>query len=188
MVAFAALSAFTWKAISGSFTVDAKASKLVWKGEKVTGFHDGTINISKGKLEIKDDKLVGGSFEIDMNSITCTDLQGEGATKLVGHLKAEDFFGTAKYPTAKLDITKAVWQGKEDYKVTANLTIKDKTNEITFFTKVTIAGKEVKAVSDITVDRTKFDVKYGSGSFFDGLGDKTIYDNFMLKVDLTARQ
>jgi polyisoprenoid-binding protein YceI len=183
LVSLAALT-FNTKA---TLNVDKKASKITWKGESVTGFHAGEISVSNGSLTIENGKLTGGSFDIDMNTITCTDLKpAEGGDRLVGHLKADDFFGVAKYPTAKFVITKSTWQGGNNYKIVGNLTIKETTKEIKF--NAVASGNDTKATAEATVmiDRTDYNVKYGSGSFFDGLGDKTIYDNFELKISLVA--
>jgi len=177
---------FNTKAV---YNVDNKASKITWKGENVTGFHAGEIKLSKGSFTVENGKLTGGSFDIDMNSMTCTDLQGEYADKLVGHLKNDDFFGTAKYPTSKFVVTKAVWQGGNNYKVTGNMTIKDVTKEAKFNAVVVVTGNELKVeVKDLVIDRSEYGIKYGSGSFFDNLGDKTIYDNFTLNLTIVAKQ
>ena len=172
-----------------AYKVDTSASNIVWNAEKVTGKHTGNVKISNGDLQMDHGKLVGGSFDIDMNSITNTDLEGEWAGKLIGHIKSDDFFGVAKYPTSKFVITRAIPQDtKGNYKITGNLTIKEKTNPVTFKGNVTEAGGNITATGDIVVDRSMFDVRYGSGSFFDNLGDKTIYDEFGLKVSLVAKQ
>ena len=174
--------------VAGSFSataqekkIDLAKSKVNWVGKKVTGQHEGTINFSEGSLSFKKDALVNGNFTVDMTSITVTDLKaGEGKENLEGHLKADDFFGTAKYPTAKL-VFKTI--GKKSggvYSVTADLTIKVITNEVKF--NITV-GKNT-ATAALKVDRTKFDIKYKSGSFFEGLGDKAISDEFELAVDL----
>lgn len=172
-----------------SYRVDTAASNIVWTGYKVTGKHTGNVAVKNGNLQYDNGVLTGGSFDIDMNSITCTDLSGEYADKLVGHLKSEDFFGAAAYPTAKFVITRAIPQdSKGNYKIIGNLTIKKTTKEIKFPATVTANGSTVTATGKITVDRSDFDVRYGSGSFFDGLGDKTIYDEFDLQVNLVAKQ
>ena len=125
--------------------------------------------------------LTRGKFEIDMTTIRCTDLSGDSQAKLEGHLKSDDFFGVKNYNTATLVAKNFIPNGREgEYKVIADLTIKGITKEIKFYANV----GENNATADITVDRTEFDVRYGSGSFFDNLGDKTIYDNFDLTVNL----
>lgn len=161
--------------------VNAEKSVVTWKGYKVTGEHAGTIAIKNGELSFDNGKLTGGSFDIDMNTIKCTDLQGEWGGKLEGHLKSPDFFGVETYPTTSFVITKVGSRGKEnEYKITGNLTIKDVTKEVRFNATVS----KTAATADIQIDRTDFNVQYGSGSFFDNLGDKTIYDEFDLTVNL----
>lgn len=160
--------------------VNTKESKVVWKGYKVTGSHEGTVNLQSGTLNFEDDKLVGGEFTIDMTSIAVTDLSGDYQKKLEGHLKSDDFFGVKNHPTSTLVFTKVKSKGKNSYEVTADLTIKNKTNPVTF--EISVYGK--KATASLKVDRAKYDVKYGSTSFFDGLKDKAIYDEFDLVVDL----
>lgn len=172
-----------------SYKVDTGASSVVWMGYKVTGKHTGTVKIKSGDLQMENGKLTGGSFELDMNSITCTDLEGEWAGKLVGHLKSDDFFGTAKYATSKFVITRAMPQdSKGNYKIIGDLTIKETTKPVKFMANVMENNGVITATGKITVDRSEYNVKYGSGSFFDGLGDKTIYDEFDLQVSLTAKK
>ncbi len=175
--------------VADTYNVDVNSSTIAWTGYKVTGKHTGVVKVKSGNLNWDGGKLTGGTFEIDMNSITCTDLEGEYAGKLVGHLKSDDFFGSAKYPTAKFVITKAIPQDtKGNYKIVGNLTIKEKTNEVKFAATVSESNGTVSASGKITVDRSEYDVRFGSGSFFDGLGDKTIYDEFDLQVTLVAKK
>lgn len=161
--------------------VNIEKSQIKWVGKKVTGQHEGTINFQDAALEFKGSKLSGGSFTVNMTSITVTDLKsGQGKEKLEGHLKAGDFFGTEKYATASLDFKKVTSKAKGIYTVTADLTIKNITKPVTF--DFTVA--ENSATTSFKVDRTKYDIKYGSGSFFDNLGDKVISDEFDLTVNL----
>ncbi len=155
-------------------------SKVVWKGYKVTGSHEGVILIKSGHLNFDKEKLTGGSFTIDMSTIINTDLEGEYKGKLEGHLKSDDFFGVEKFPTASLIFAKVKSTGKNSYKVTGDITIKGKTETVSF--DLSVYGN--KANASLKMDRTKFDVRYGSTSFFDGLKDKAIYDEFDLVVDL----
>jgi polyisoprenoid-binding protein YceI len=161
--------------------VDVSKSTINWTGKKVTGQHEGTINLKEGVLVFKGKKLTGGTFTVDMNSIVTTDLKaGQGKEKLEGHLKSEDFFGTEKFPTATLVFKKVVVKAKNVYTVTGDLKIKGKTNPITF----DLVATKNAATTSLKIDRTKYDIKYGSGSFFDNLGDKAISDNFELAVAL----
>ncbi len=161
-------------------TVNTETSTVTWKGYKVTGSHTGTVNLKEGTLAFDGDKLSGGQFTIDMTSLVSTDLEGEYKGKLEGHLKSDDFFGIANNPTSTLVFNKVEASGKNSYKVTGDLTIKGKTNPISL--DVSVYGS--KATATMKVDRAKYDIKYGSGSFFDNLGNKTIYDEFDLVVDL----
>lgn len=160
--------------------VDASKSKVTWKGYKVTGSHEGTIALKEGFLMFDGEKFTGGEFTVDMTSISSTDLSGGSKNKLDGHLKSDDFFGVEKFPTAILKITSARATGKNAYEATADLTIKGKTHPVTF--DMSIYGS--KATAALKIDRSKYDVRYGSGSFFDNLGNRTIYDEFDLVVDL----
>lgn len=161
--------------------VNVAESSINWTGKKVTGSHTGTINLTSGNLDFENGALVGGNFTIDMNSIVCTDLGEGGARKLEGHLKSDDFFGVAENPTADLKITGVEAGDKAgSYNITADITIKGITKPINFSAMV----GENNATANVTIDRTQFNVRYGSGSFFDNLGDKTIYDDFELVLDL----
>lgn len=165
-----------------SVTVNPANSSIQWVGKKVTGKHEGTINVQSGNLEFGvAGILVSGTVVIDMTSITCTDLSGGGAKKLVGHLNSDDFFGVANHPTATLEITGSSKNTNGSLDISGELTIKGITKPITFNAKIS----EGTAVATISVERTQYDIKYGSGSFFDNLGDKTIDDEFTLEVDLS---
>ncbi len=170
-------------------SVDTDASQVIWKGYKVTGSHEGTISVKDGSLEFTDGMLTGGSFSIDMPTIKATDISGGMAEKLEGHLKSADFFGVENYPTATFQITKVVSRGTPgDYRITGDITIKESTETIKFNAKVTEADGVYTATADLKLDRTDFDVRYGSGSFIDNLGDKTIYDEFDLGIKLVTKK
>lgn len=160
--------------------VDVKNSKITWTGEKLTGSHAGTIKLQEGYFEMESGKLVGGEFTADMSTINVTDLEGEDKTKLEGHLKSDDFFGVNNYETAKFTIQTAAEKSEGVYGISGDLTIKGKTNPIAFDLKMS----DNSATTTLVIDRTKYDIRYGSGSFFDDLGDKTIYDEFTLDIDL----
>lgn len=182
-----AMSSFTGKEKKTTLSVNVAESKVVWLGKKVTGEHTGTIGIAQGNLEFSKDQLSGGTFEIDMKSIANTDIEDqEYSKKLEGHLKSDDFFGVEKFPKSTLVIKKVKLEAGNKYHVKGEITIKGITNAIEFPVEVIVAGSKATASATITIDRSKFEVKYGSGSFFDDLGDKMIYDEFTLEVTLVA--
>ncbi|WP_299365653.1 YceI family protein [Winogradskyella sp.] len=177
-IAFLTFSFTTLEDINKDVNIDK--SKVTWKGYKVTGSHTGEITIKSGTLNFNNETLTGGNFIIDMTTISVTDLKGDYKTQLEGHLKSDDFFGVSDHPEAKLVFTDVKVSGKNAYEITGNITIKGKTETIAF--DLSIYGN--KATGSLKIDRTKFDVKYGSSSFFDNLKDKVIYDEFDIVVDL----
>jgi polyisoprenoid-binding protein YceI len=171
------------------YKVDAAQSKLTWLAKKVTGEHTGAINVSTGALNVDNNVLKGGSFELDTKTITVTDItDAESNAKLLGHLKSDDFFAVDKFDKAKFVITSATTKGGGVYQIKGNLTIKGITNEVSFPANVKIDNSKLLATAKIIVDRTKFDIKFRSKSFFENLGDKTIYDDFELNIQLTANK
>lgn len=161
-------------------TVNAEKSTVTWKAYKVTGSHTGTVDLNSGALMFEDGALVGGEFSVNMTTLTATDLEGDSRAKLVGHLKSDDFFSVEKHNESTLVFTGIKATGKNSYEVTGDLTIKGITKPVTF--DLSVYGS--KATATLKVDRAEYNVRYGSGSFFDNLGDKTIYDEFDLVVDL----
>ena len=177
-----------------TFKVDPAASKIEWLGEKVTGKHNGTVNVQSGTVEVAGGRVTGGMVVLDMKSIKDLDLTDAGYNaKLVGHLSSEEWFGTEKHPTSTFKITsiaplKDVAAGQPNYTVNGDLTMKGVTNRITFPATVTVGGGQVTAVGTTKVDRTKYDIKYGSGSFFDNLGDKAISNDMTITFNLVAKK
>jgi polyisoprenoid-binding protein YceI len=192
-IAFIALLAAGAMAFTGAeeiYTVDTEDSYINWRARKVTGTHNGKVMLKSGTLTFDNGELAGGNFEIDMPTITVEDLTGNGKAKLEGHLKSPDFFSVEKHPVAKFVITdveaKNPPEGSPYYRVSGDLTIKGITNPISFNANVQDEGSKMMASANITVDRSKYDVRYGSESFFGALGDKAIYDNFDLYVNLVV--
>lgn len=172
--------------------IDPKKSTVKWFAEKVTGKHDGTVNVQTGALTLEGNKLVSGTVVMDMSTIACRDLEDpEYNGKLVGHLKSDDFFGVAKHPTSTLQITKVTpianaKAGENNYTITGVITIKGISQEVSFPAKMEIKNGTLTANGTMILDRSKFDVRYGSKSFFDGLGDKVIYDEFRMEFNVVA--
>ncbi len=171
--------------------VDVASSLIEWTGAKPTGEHHGTIAISDGSFSLTDGKIVSGKFTIDMNSIVNLDLtSAEDNGKLVGHLKSPDFFDAEKYPTAKFEITSVdAVSGNPDvtHNITGNLTMKDVTKSITFPANVMVEGNALTAETPaFVIDRTQWNVQYGSKTLFDNLKDKFINDEISLKIIVKA--
>lgn len=164
-----------------SFEVDTQASKVYWTGKKVTGEHTGYLSVNGGSVYVADNKVVGADVQLDMSSIKVTDLEGEWKDKLEGHLKSDDFFSTEKHPNATFKI-----KSFEGEKVVGDLTIKGITHEISFPADINVANGKVVANGTASIDRTKWNIKYGSGKFFSDLGDRMINDYFEIKFELTA--
>jgi polyisoprenoid-binding protein YceI len=160
-----------------SSEIDLDKSSFKWVGTKVTGKHFGKVLLKSANIDLKDGHINSGKFVIDMNSITCDDLSGEWMDKLLTHLKNDDFFDVVKHPTSTLTIKHAMMG-----KLTGSLTIKGITNPVEL--QYTEKNKVFKGI--LKFDRTKFGVKYASGNFFKGLGDKMIHDevNIEFKVVL----
>jgi polyisoprenoid-binding protein YceI len=167
--------------------VDVAKSKVEWTGKKLTGEHTGTIGIKEGNLEISKDKITGGKIVMDMQSLKNVDLTDAGSNaKLVGHLKSDDFFAVATHPTATLEITN-VEGTSTNHTVTGNLTIKGITHAVSFPATSSNDGKNTVYHGSIKVDRSKYDVRYGSKSFFNDIGDKAINDDFTLDFHLVTQ-
>ncbi|HMI03271.1 MAG TPA: YceI family protein [Pedobacter sp.] len=169
-----------------NFKVVSTESDISWTGRKVTGAHNGTIDIKAGSLEVNDGKLKAGSFSIDTTSIKILDITDPATnTQFSGHLFSEDFFATDRFPEAKFEITGVAETG-DSSQITGNLTIKGITHPVSFPADVNITKESITASGKILVDRTRYDMKFRSGNFFLNLGDTLIYNEFELDVKLTA--
>lgn len=182
---------FSTTVFAQNYKIETGASVLKWTGEKILGKHWGTVKIKSGTVNMANNKM-NGEFVIDMTSIVSDDLKDDKAThdKLVGHLKSDDFFSVAKHNNATFKLKKAdPYNPKKgenyNYMVTGDLTIKGITHEIRFPANIDIKDGNMTALAEFTIDRSKWDVRFGSGSFFDNLGDKAIYDD--IKFELTLK-
>lgn len=178
---------------TGVVTIDPKESKLYWLGKKVTGQHNGTVDVSGGELKVSGDQLTGGKVTIDATTITVLDLKDPKSNgSLTGHLKSPDFFDVEKHPEATFEVTDVkpianAKTGEPNVSVEGNLTIKGMSHPLSFPALVTWKGKQLSVTAkDVVVDRTLYDIRYGSGKFFQGLGDKVIHDNFWIDLKLVG--
>ncbi|WP_026839521.1 YceI family protein [Gillisia sp. JM1] len=176
------------------FEVDTTASVINWQGEKPTGTHTGTIKLQKGTFKANDSVIESGTFVIDMNSIKDTDLEGDDKLSLENHLKGTvegkegDFFNVTKYPTGTFEVT-GVSEKDGKTMLQGNLTLKDVTKNIEFPVTININEDTMELTSEkFNIDRTKWNVNYGSKSVFDGLGDKFINDEIELMIEVKAKK
>lgn len=169
--------------------IDTENSKVEWLGEKVTGQHNGLIGVKEGALLVQDGNLVGGTIVMDMQSLEVLDVtDAEMNGKLAGHLKSDDFFNTEKFPEASFKITEVTKaEGENIYNIKGEMTIRDITNTEEFPATVVMKDGKIAAIGEMTVDRSKYDVKYGSEAFFGELGDKMIYDEFTITYKIGAK-
>ena len=174
--------------LSGSHSVDKMNSKLMWEGKKVIGTsHSGDIKIKNSNIEVDSDGTVSGNIEIDMKSINNTDLSGNSKSKLEMHLKSPDFFDVDNHETGEITF-KSVKRDKNMIDFMGDLTIKGITHPISFKAYMTQDESEnILSKSVIVFDRAKYDVRYGSDTFFDNLGDDIIADDIKLDIEMLIR-
>lgn len=174
-----------------AYAVTAANSTVLWKGTKPTGFHEGAVALKEGKLYVNQGVVSGGSFVLDMNAITCTDIPDAGENKdLVDHLKDGDFFDVANHPTATFEITAIApltGQAGATHTVTGNLTLRGKTNAISFPATLAVSETEVTATAaNVAIDRTKWGITYKSATLASVIKDKAISDQITLQIRLKA--
>ncbi len=163
-----------------------------WQGGKIAGTHNGGITIKSAELGVKDGNVVAGNIVLDVNSITNEDVtDAKDNAKLVGHLKSDDFFASATYPDAKFEIVSVApltGDANNTHTITGNLTIKKTTRLKSVPANIKVEGDTITAKTSFKIDRSKFDVRYGSKTFFADIGDKVIYDDFDITVDATLKK
>ena len=170
---------------AGNYTADIDSSGLTWIGRKISSGHNGTINLKDGALNISKDGSIYGKFTIDMNSISVSDLQGGGKKSLERHLKNEDFFDVVKFPFATIEFESDIKNISENkLSLTSDLTIKDITHQLVFKAQIIEAYPKLKIMADMVFDRSIYNVRYGSGKFFENLGDRLILDEIQVGVIL----
>jgi polyisoprenoid-binding protein YceI len=186
------VAALIFSTVAGAQTsqVDPATSSLQWKGAKVIGdSHTGNIAIKSGEITYGKDGPASAVIVVDMKSITNTDLKdAEYNKKLITHLKSDDFFSVEKHPEAKLTIKKFTKVTGDEFKLDGELSIKGIVKPVSLKAKVSQEKQEIsKITADLEFDRTEFEVRYGSGKFFQGLGDKVIADKVEVKVELKGK-
>ena len=169
----------------GIYDIDIEKSIVKWIGRTPVKSHDGTVDVLKGSLLVDAKGILNAEVTIDMNTINCTDLSGGKKNNLEGHLKNDDFFSVSSFPTAKINLSSNLELNEGMINFKGNLEIKKISHPISFKSKLekTSAGK-YKAVSSFSFDRSMYDIKYKSKSFFDDLGDKFINDFIEIDIEI----
>ena len=177
-----------------AYALQPQLSTLGWEGKAVTHGHNGTIQFTSGELLVKGNAVVGGTVTVDMKTLKATDIKdADSQGKFVGHMTSDDFFGVEKFPTSTFKIVsvapiKGAAATADNATITGDMTIKGVTQRISFPAKVGVKDGVAAATGKMTIDRTKFGLKYGSKSFFESIGDKAIYDTFDLTFNVIAKK
>lgn len=169
------------------YKLDSEKSIIKWVGKKVGGQHSGGLTFKSGEVELKEGKISAATFTTDMNTITCSDMDGQYGEKLIGHLKSADFFDVENHATAKFEMTSFTSNNDGTGTMVGKLTIKGISQEISVPVSYKAGNGMVALRGDVKFDRTKFDIKYGSASFFDGIKDKAINDEVEFSFTIVAK-
>ncbi len=165
------------------YNIETAQSQITWTGREVsTSSHYGTLDFVSGNFEISNGAIVNGEFIVDMTSINNQDMEGDSKARLEGHLKSDDFFSVESYPTAAISINSSELISDGKWNVSADLSIKGFTHPVNF----EMISSEDGWSANLVFDRSKYDVRFRSGSFFENLGDKLIYDDIELSINLTT--
>lgn len=187
---FLALLGFSALVSEATFILKVDESKINWKGYKVTGSHDGLVSFKGGRLVFDEaGNIKEGVFEANLETIKVLDLKDPSQNaKLTNHLKDDDFFGVSKFPIAKLIVKSGQKLAEGEYKIQGDMEIKGITQPVEFVAKINKEDRILKGKANLKLDRTKWDIKYNSGKFFKNLGDKLIYDDFEVEVEVVAEK
>lgn len=168
--------------------VDTMQSVVAWKGSMQIGpnYHRGNVYLSQGELMVENGQLTGGTVEVNMGTIE--DEKHGSDNNLIKHLKDPDFFDVKKFPFSTIVISKVEPIDDTHKKITANLTIKNITQPVSFPAEVEIKDGIVKAHGKLVIDRTKWDVRYKSGKFYDLLADQTMSDSIEFDMKVVAKK
>jgi len=178
----------------GAYHIDPAASVLEWTGRNFNNRHYGRIPFSSGEIAITNGELRRGEITLDMTGISNLDLQDETYRQmLISHLKSDDFFAVERYPSASITISgwlpiAGATPGTPDHTVQGELTIKGVTRGIVF--PVAVSPQEdgsLKAQAAFDIDRTAWNISYGSGKLFEKLGMHLVHDRIDIELFIVAR-
>ena len=167
------------------------SSSLEWIGSKITGSHDGNIQFSSGEVTFDGKKILSGELNVAMKTILNNDISSKKYREsLEDHLKSEDFFNVDSFPIAQLMIIEnlGLSESNKEYILLCDLTIKGITHQIKVPIKLDVYNSHATAFGTIDIDRTLYNIKYKSKSFFPDIGDKLIYDHFTLNFNIRVNR
>ena len=170
-----------YQIVAQELVLDTSLSKLKWTGTEITSkTHYGSLIFKSGTITMKNNKPVKGEFVVDMTTLKNEDVPEAYRGRLEGHLKSDDFFSVDKFPEAVLKINSSSFLNSEKYNLEGDLTVKGMTHPIS----LSITTMKNKWIANLTFDRSKYDVRFRSGTFFENLGDKLIYDDIIIESEL----
>jgi len=171
---------FTQFSKAQNITFDIDKSSIIWTGKNIVNkSHYGSLSFVEADIKFDNSGDISGFFKVDLNSLNVLDLQGDWKKNLEGHLKSDDFFAVDKFRYATLELLSSSLND-DYYLVEGNITIKGITKSVSF--KMYKNDNNFKV--SMVFDRSDFNVKYGSGKFFENLGDNMILDQVELVIEL----
>jgi polyisoprenoid-binding protein YceI len=167
--------------------IDINQSEIGWSCKSLSDTHEGKVKLSDAKLQFKNNKLIGGTFEADMKSITVTDIKDtESNIDLVEHLSNDDFFASSKFPKATFKITSVKNLSEKNYEITGIMQIKGKEKVITFPAELQEENGIRRLNAKVNLDRTQFGIEYGAEGKPGSEKDWFIYKEILLNVNVVV--
>ena len=177
----------------GTHRIDVEKNRIEWTGRNLTSAHSGTIKLHAGQIEVRDGRPVRGEFTLDMESTENLDVPDSKMRQiLIDHLKSDDFFDVQRFPTVEFRLSKIMAllgarRGNPNWEVTGELTLKSVTNQIVFPAIIGLTSDGlIVAEAHFDIDRTRWNVLYGSGKFYEKLGKHLVNDEVSLALKLVT--
>lgn len=173
----------------GTYSLSPESSTVAWSAYRVRYGHEGTLGIKDGSVTVVDGQITDAEVILDMTAIQNTDMLQYPArvAKLEADLKSENFFDVEKYPTAAFTLSEATRRNKKgSFDFSGILLMKDIEGVVDFSGDVMNEGDGLRLTGSFAIDRTTWDIRFGSGKFFEDLGDLVISDEITINLDILA--
>lgn len=177
---------------ANAYTIDLKNSKILWNIKTSRGANNGELLIKSGTFTEENKSVKNADILMDMTAIQIRSIPpGIVNMKAVTILNTESFFDVAKYPTARLEITKTVKKSETTFEVNGFLTIKGRRHPIRFMMEGGFADGHFEGTSkNIIVNRGLYNIRYTSDNNgdkdFDGKVEDAIDESFTIDVFIVA--